>query len=350
MLRDVEELIAPALTHWNHPRFFAYFGITGSEPGILAELLIAAFNVNAMAWSTSPAATELEQVVARLARAAARPAARLARAHRGHGLDRDARRARGGARSCRPGGVVYASEHAHFSVEKAARILGLEFRAVPVDDEFRMRTDFPLDDAAAVVATVGTTSSTSVDPVPALADRCERGGRVAARRRRVRGLGGRLPRAPLVPRRLRPRRLDRRQPAQVAVHADRLLGALDAAARGAARGVRGARRLPRLVRGRDRPARLRAGARPPLPRAEALDGAALLRPRRPAGADPRARAARGALRGVGARRARLGDLRAAALLHRLLPARDAPTTTSSRAARPRRARSSSRRRSCAARA
>ena len=76
-------------------------------------------------------------------------------------------------------------------------------------------------------------------------DRCERGGRLAARRRRVRGLGGGLPRAPLVPRRLRPRRLDRRQPAQVAVHADGLLGALDAAARGAARGVRARARLPR---------------------------------------------------------------------------------------------------------
>jgi aromatic-L-amino-acid decarboxylase len=71
---------------------------------------------------------------------------------------------------------VYASEQAHFSVEKAVRILGLELRTVPVDDEFRMITDFPLDDAAAVVATVGTTSSTSVDPVSELARRCNEAG------------------------------------------------------------------------------------------------------------------------------------------------------------------------------
>jgi aromatic-L-amino-acid decarboxylase len=80
------------------------------------------------------------------------------------------------ARTLRPGGAVYASEHANFSVEKAARLLGLEYRTVVVDDEFRMTTDFPLDGATAVVATVGTTSSTSVDPVPALADRCEEAG------------------------------------------------------------------------------------------------------------------------------------------------------------------------------
>jgi aromatic-L-amino-acid decarboxylase len=82
----------------------------------------------------------------------------------------------GAARVRKPNGVVYASEHANFSVEKAVRILGLEYRTVPVDDEFRMRTDVPLYDATAVVATVGTTSSTSVDPVPALADRCEEAG------------------------------------------------------------------------------------------------------------------------------------------------------------------------------
>jgi aromatic-L-amino-acid/L-tryptophan decarboxylase len=175
VLRDVETLIAPNLTHWNHPRFFAYFGITGSEPGILAELLCAAFNVNAMAWSTSPAATELEQVVLDwLAQLLGLP-----RGRHGHIEDTASTgmiAALGAARTLRPGGVVYASEHANFSVEKAVRILGLEYRTVPVDDEFRMTTDFPLEDATAVVATVGTTSSTSVDPVPALADRCEEAG------------------------------------------------------------------------------------------------------------------------------------------------------------------------------
>ena len=62
MLRDLDEILLPGITHWNHPRFFAYFAISGSEPGILAEFLTAALNVNAMLWRTSPAATELEEV------------------------------------------------------------------------------------------------------------------------------------------------------------------------------------------------------------------------------------------------------------------------------------------------
>ncbi len=175
MLRDLDELILPGLTLWNHPRFFAYFANTGSEPGILAELLTAALNVNAMSWGTSPAATELEQVVLDwLAQLLGLPAGL-------HGHIEDTAStstiaALAAARELRPGGVVYGSDHAHFSVEKAARILGLEFRAMPVDDEFRMLPDFPLDHATAVVATVGTTSSASIDPVPALAARCHDAG------------------------------------------------------------------------------------------------------------------------------------------------------------------------------
>jgi aromatic-L-amino-acid decarboxylase len=80
------------------------------------------------------------------------------------------------ARTQRPAGVVYASEQANFSVEKAARLVGLEFRKVDVDDEFRMRSDFDLADATAVVATVGTTGTTAVDPVPELARRCGEAG------------------------------------------------------------------------------------------------------------------------------------------------------------------------------
>jgi len=175
LLRDLDEILLPGIVHWNHPRFFAYFSITGSEPSILAELLCAALNVNAMAWSTSPAATELELLALDwLADLLGLPAG-------WHGHIEDSAStstlaAIVAARGLRPGGVVYGSEHAHFSVEKGARIAGLEYRAVPVDDEFRMRTDFPLDDVTAVVATVGTTSSTSVDPVRALAERCRDAG------------------------------------------------------------------------------------------------------------------------------------------------------------------------------
>ena len=71
---------------------------------------------------------------------------------------------------------MYASEQAHFSVEKAVRVLGLELRLLPVDAEFRMRPDVELEGATALVATVGTTSSTAVDPVPALAERCRQEG------------------------------------------------------------------------------------------------------------------------------------------------------------------------------
>ena len=175
VLRDLDEILLPALTHWNHPRFFAWFANTGSEPGILAELLIAALNVNVMTWLSSPAGTELEQ------RTMSWLAQLLGLPHDWHGHIEDTAStatvaALAAARARRPGGVVYASEHANFSVEKSARLVGLEFRAVEVDDEFRMRSDFPLDDATAVVATVGTTGTTSIDPVPDLQQRCEAAG------------------------------------------------------------------------------------------------------------------------------------------------------------------------------
>ena len=175
MLRDLDELVLPALTHWNHPRFFAWIANTGSEPGILAELLIAALNVNGMTWLSSPGATELElTTMSWLAQLLGLP-----RDWHGHLEDTASTSmvaALAAARTLRPGGVVYASEQANFSVERAARLVGLEFRKVEVDDAFRMRTDFALDDATAVVATVGTTSTTSVDPVPELAARCEEAG------------------------------------------------------------------------------------------------------------------------------------------------------------------------------
>ncbi|HVU77137.1 MAG TPA: pyridoxal-dependent decarboxylase [Gaiellaceae bacterium] len=175
MLRDLDEIVVPGLTHWNHPRFFAWFSNTGSEPGVLAELLIAALNVNAFTWLSSPAATELEVTVLDwLAQLLGLP-----RGWHGHIEDTASTAtiaALAAARTRRPGGVVYASEQANFSVEKAARLVGLEFRKVPVDAEYRMLPDFPLDDATAVVATAGTTGTTSVDPVSELARRCEEAG------------------------------------------------------------------------------------------------------------------------------------------------------------------------------
>jgi aromatic-L-amino-acid/L-tryptophan decarboxylase len=180
VLQDLDDVLLPGITHWNHPRFFAYFAISGSEPGILAELLAATLNVNAMLWRTSPAATELEELVLDWV-------AQLMGLPDGlHGHIEDTAStstlaALAAARELRPGGVVLCSDQAHSSVEKAARILGLEARKVAVDDEFRMRPDAlaeALEDAevGAVVATVGTTSTTSVDPVPEIADLAEQAG------------------------------------------------------------------------------------------------------------------------------------------------------------------------------
>ena len=175
VLRDLDEVIVPGTTHWNHPRFFAYFSVTGSEPGILAELLSAAFNLNAMLWRTGPAATELEE----LACDWLRQLLGLAEGWHGHIEDTASTStlaALAAAREFRPG-VVLCSEHAHSSVDKAAKLLGLGVRKVGVDDEFRLRPDalaeaLEADEVTAVVATVGTTSTTSVDPVPAVADLC----------------------------------------------------------------------------------------------------------------------------------------------------------------------------------
>ena len=180
VLQDLDAVLVPGITHWNHPRFFAYFAISGSEPGILAELLAATLNVNAMLWRTSPAATELEELVLDWV-------AQLMGLPEGlHGHIEDTAStstlaALAAARELRPGGVVLCSDQAHSSVEKAARILGLEVRKVAVDDEFRMRPEALAEalqevEAAAVVATVGTTSTTSVDPVPAIADLAEQAG------------------------------------------------------------------------------------------------------------------------------------------------------------------------------
>jgi aromatic-L-amino-acid/L-tryptophan decarboxylase len=175
ILRDLDALILPALTHWQHPRFFAYFAVTASEPGILAELLAAATNQVALHWRASPASTELELRVVDWVR----QLLGLPDGWHGHIEDTASTSTLAAviaARHVTQRNVVVCSEHAHSSVEKAARMLGMELRKAPVDDELRMRADVPLDDVACVVATVGTTSFASVDPVRALAERAHAAG------------------------------------------------------------------------------------------------------------------------------------------------------------------------------
>jgi aromatic-L-amino-acid decarboxylase len=199
ILADVERLVVPGLTHWNHPGFFAYFSISGSTPGILGELLSAAFNVNGMLWRTSPAATELEIVALDWLRqilglpaglfgvvqdtASSSSLVALAAAREAvPGLDARRRGLCG-----QPRLRMYASEQAHSSIEKAGIVLGIGqegLRKIPVDEAYRMDAGalaraVAEDRAAgflpfAVTATVGTTSTTSVDPVPAIADLCAR--------------------------------------------------------------------------------------------------------------------------------------------------------------------------------
>ena len=195
LLADFDSKILPGITHWNHPAFFAYFSITGSQAGILAELLTAGLNANGMLWKTSPSLTELETVTLRWLRealglpdhlfgiindtASINSFLALAAAREALGLN-----IRGEGMTGRnlPPLRVYCSEHAHSSIEKGALALGFgKSGVVPIesDDALRMRAE-ALEAAVArdraagalpccVVATTGTTSTGSVDPVPAIA-------------------------------------------------------------------------------------------------------------------------------------------------------------------------------------
>ena len=172
VLRDLDDVLLPGVTHWQSPRFFACFANTGSEPGVLAELLAAGLNQVGILWRTSPALQELEELTLDwLAQLLGLPDGL-------HGHIEDTAStctmvALAAARHAKPGArAVVASEHAHSSVAKACRLLELELRAAPVDEAFRLRADgLDLTDACAVVATVGTTSTSSADPVAALAER-----------------------------------------------------------------------------------------------------------------------------------------------------------------------------------
>jgi len=192
ILDDYRRLVEPNATHWQHPGFLAYFGTTASGPGILGEMLTAALGQNAMLWRTSPIATELEGVVVGWLR----EAVGLPPAFDGLITDTASMSsliALAGAREAAGGDVgamrVYASEEAHSSIEKACMTLGLGRDAlvrIETNDRFELQADALAaaisNDRAdgrrpiAVVATVGTTSSTSVDPVAAIADVAEREG------------------------------------------------------------------------------------------------------------------------------------------------------------------------------
>lgn len=199
ILRDFDRVIVPGLVHWGHPAFLGYFATTTTAPGILGEMLAAALNVSAMTWQTSPAATELETVVLdwmrqmlRLPREfqgvvydTASVAVLHALAAAREELNLDVRRDGLAGRADVPALTLYASDQAHSSLEKAAITLGLgeaNVRRVATDDLFRMNVGAlrrAIEDDVrdgrrplAVVATVGTTSATSVDPVEQIADVC----------------------------------------------------------------------------------------------------------------------------------------------------------------------------------
>lgn len=202
IIEDLNNIIMPGVTHWNHPKFMAYFNSTSSSAGIFAELLSGAFNTNGMVWKSNPASTELEEVtldwlrqmiglskdfwgiIYDLASSSTMHAIIAARENiKGYSI-----REKGfGGLSDMPRLRLYASEQAHSSIDKGAIFagVGLEgIRKIPVDDQYRMITS-ELEKAIkedrengwlpfCVIATVGTTSTTSIDPVNEIAEITQR--------------------------------------------------------------------------------------------------------------------------------------------------------------------------------
>jgi aromatic-L-amino-acid decarboxylase len=193
---DFQSTIFPALTLWNHPRFFAYFSVSSTPPSMLADFLASAVNANAMLWKSAPAATELEQVTLSWLRQW------LALPETFFGIIYDTAsvgvmQAVGAAREwidpecrtqgMRPGLIVYISEHTHSAAEKSAITLGFgqqNVRKIPVDAEFRMRPEL-LEEAiqadlaagkrpCCIVASVGSTSTSAIEPIPQIADIADR--------------------------------------------------------------------------------------------------------------------------------------------------------------------------------
>jgi len=203
VLKDMDRLILPAVTHWNHPNFHGLFSTSTSSVGVFGEMFAAAFDMKAMLWRTSPASTELEDVVLDWLRqmmnlpdefegiiydtasvstmhaiAAARERANLKIRELGMS-----------GRDDLPLLRVYCSDHVHSSIDKAVITLGLgtrSLRKIAVNERFEMIPEALADaideDVEAgfvpicVIPTIGTTSSTSVDPVDAIADICEKHG------------------------------------------------------------------------------------------------------------------------------------------------------------------------------
>jgi len=200
ILRDFDRIVVPGLTHWQHPGFFAYFPANASGPSILGELVSAGLGVQGMLWATSPACTELETHVLDWLRELLGLPARFASAGTGGGMIQDsassgvlcaliAARERATAGRTNDGGlhaeraalVVYTSQDAHSSVEKAARVAGIGrewTRKIATNDRGEMDAGALAaamdDDARAghvpcfVVATAGTTARGAIDPVPAI--------------------------------------------------------------------------------------------------------------------------------------------------------------------------------------
>jgi aromatic-L-amino-acid/L-tryptophan decarboxylase len=202
LFQDFGEIIVPGMTHWNHPGWFAYFPGNNSPPSVLAEMLTAALGAQCMSWATSPAATELEQAMMEwLRQMLALPAGFIGviqdtastatlvalLSARERATDHDA--GRRGLVATGSHLTVYSSTEAHSSVEKGVKLAGYgleRLRKVAVDSSYAMRPD-ALERAivadlgagltpACVVATVGTTSSTAIDPLPAIAEICRRHG------------------------------------------------------------------------------------------------------------------------------------------------------------------------------
>ena len=198
IISDLNEIILPGVTHWQHPHFMAYFASSASGPGILADLISSTFNVNGMVWKSSPALTELEQtmlgwfrqmiglpenyfgMIYDTASVSSLHAVACAREYANLGI-------REKGMSAIPKLRLYCTEQTHNSIDKAALMVGIGLegiRKIPVDTYFKMIPQ-ELEKAIAedrangfvpfcVVATVGTTSTTSVDPVEKIANICEK--------------------------------------------------------------------------------------------------------------------------------------------------------------------------------